>query len=702
MIVLGEFYLDIEEMSLSKDGRVIVLEPKVLKVLLYFIDNNEHYISMQELHDNLWQGRIVSDTAVRRIVSKLRILFGDDHKNPNYIKSLPKKGYKLICKVQSESNNRQNNSIVDKTVNESQTNYQNLQKSKLHIFTKKRKTFTMISALIMLIIGTVIYYQSVTTKPKKILIEKIESLPGNKLAIAQSLDKQYFAFSGQVNKNVGYQIYFKEKEEKNFKSISTNIFFPNSLAFSADNKFLFYVDFKEGDSSLNLIELKKGKYKTSKLIRDFNFIVDVFTGKDTHFIYFTGQKKPEKPSFIYQYNINTKQLTQLSSAIDNNIYDLFGDISPDGRLLLVARRYGDNNVNEVRVINLITNNVVYSYQQEQIIYDLQWIDNENFLFLDMKKLLKINYKHKKQEQITIGKSNLKKILVDNNQVITAIQGSSYEKLFLEFSLPFKTWRTEHVYNLNSNIYSLNYTKNLNLKLVLFRDKKVFNLAKLNTENNQLTHYLSTEYNLDIIDSIAEDKILLDINHRFALFNAITSTVEYITLGDEYIGDAVFSLEQKSILFSVKDYRGWQIKRYDIKTKKTSLFLSNYRYIRLYHENYLVADAEGKLFFYDDKAKSEMQLNYQIDIGSNTRWAISGNYMYWSGQNLVNTTFYQVDITDLKNIKETKKVFDYNKIRPDFVLNNDGASLIFAERRQSDEKIVQIKNILKDNLSIIKL
>jgi len=100
VISLGCYKLDVDEMLLSRDGEKVILEPKVLEVLLYFVEHNERYITMAELHENLWQGRIVSDAAVRRIISKLRILFNDDHKDPNYIKSLSKKGYKLICNIE--------------------------------------------------------------------------------------------------------------------------------------------------------------------------------------------------------------------------------------------------------------------------------------------------------------------------------------------------------------------------------------------------------------------------------------------------------------------------------------------------------------------------------------------------------------------------------------------------------------------------
>ncbi len=65
-------------------------------VLDYLLLNTERYVPLQELHDEVWVGRIVTDTAVRRVVSRLRALIEADPSQPEIIKSLPKRGYRLF------------------------------------------------------------------------------------------------------------------------------------------------------------------------------------------------------------------------------------------------------------------------------------------------------------------------------------------------------------------------------------------------------------------------------------------------------------------------------------------------------------------------------------------------------------------------------------------------------------------------------
>ncbi|WP_299492549.1 winged helix-turn-helix domain-containing protein [uncultured Shewanella sp.] len=96
---LGDYFLDRETMLLHCGDEEKAIEPKVYDVLMYLVDNRQRHISITELHENVWKGRFVSDAAVRKIISKLRLLFDDNHNEPKYIKSLSKRGYRLICHV---------------------------------------------------------------------------------------------------------------------------------------------------------------------------------------------------------------------------------------------------------------------------------------------------------------------------------------------------------------------------------------------------------------------------------------------------------------------------------------------------------------------------------------------------------------------------------------------------------------------------
>lgn len=172
MIEIGGYILDANEMTLSREGSSVKLEPKVLEVLSYFCENESRYISMAELHENVWKDRCVSDAAVRRAIGKLRQLFNDDHKDPRFIQSLPKRGYKLICQVSFLTNE---NEISDPLpINQHSSSTQE-NKIKVDIITKllhwQNKTILLLLIIIIFLffISPIIYgvYDNITmTKAK--------------------------------------------------------------------------------------------------------------------------------------------------------------------------------------------------------------------------------------------------------------------------------------------------------------------------------------------------------------------------------------------------------------------------------------------------------------------------------------------------------------------------------------------------------
>ena len=80
---------------LTPDGRV-ELKPKNSEVLHYLILHRDRVIGREELFDELWQGSIVSDHSLTKVITELRQTLGDSARNSTYIRTLHKKGYKWV------------------------------------------------------------------------------------------------------------------------------------------------------------------------------------------------------------------------------------------------------------------------------------------------------------------------------------------------------------------------------------------------------------------------------------------------------------------------------------------------------------------------------------------------------------------------------------------------------------------------------
>ncbi|CAM4276705.1 winged helix-turn-helix domain-containing protein [Pseudoalteromonas byunsanensis] len=95
---LNEIYIDFDTNSLTDSyGRNIRIEPLIMDLLAYMMKNTGSYLSVSDLMQHVWSGRIVSDNAVRVAVKKLRDAMGDNPKLPRFIKTSPNRGYTIIA-----------------------------------------------------------------------------------------------------------------------------------------------------------------------------------------------------------------------------------------------------------------------------------------------------------------------------------------------------------------------------------------------------------------------------------------------------------------------------------------------------------------------------------------------------------------------------------------------------------------------------
>ncbi|MGD9385891.1 MAG: winged helix-turn-helix domain-containing protein, partial [Thioalkalispiraceae bacterium] len=84
---------------IEKDGEAIQLEPKVMAVLVTLASRPGEVFSRQQLEDQVWQGTVVGYDALAKAVNKLREALGDNKKDPHYIQTISKKGYRLVADV---------------------------------------------------------------------------------------------------------------------------------------------------------------------------------------------------------------------------------------------------------------------------------------------------------------------------------------------------------------------------------------------------------------------------------------------------------------------------------------------------------------------------------------------------------------------------------------------------------------------------
>jgi TolB-like protein len=95
----GAFELDLAAVELRADGIARSLEPQVFRLLALLIENHGRLVSKDEIVEKIWDGRVVSDSAVASRVKSARQAIGDDGLGQRFIKTVHRLGFRFVADV---------------------------------------------------------------------------------------------------------------------------------------------------------------------------------------------------------------------------------------------------------------------------------------------------------------------------------------------------------------------------------------------------------------------------------------------------------------------------------------------------------------------------------------------------------------------------------------------------------------------------
>ena len=97
-----KFIIDTQRRELRRGAEPIPLEPKAFDLLVYLIEKREHVVSKDDLLASLWDGRIVSESALSTRINAVRVAIGDSGQEQRLIKTLPRVGVRFVGDVREE------------------------------------------------------------------------------------------------------------------------------------------------------------------------------------------------------------------------------------------------------------------------------------------------------------------------------------------------------------------------------------------------------------------------------------------------------------------------------------------------------------------------------------------------------------------------------------------------------------------------
>lgn len=93
------FELDTDKVELRENGEPRLIEPQVFALLAFLVEHRERLVSKDEIFENVWDGRFVTDSALASRIKSARKALGDDGKAQAFIKTIHGQGFRFVAGV---------------------------------------------------------------------------------------------------------------------------------------------------------------------------------------------------------------------------------------------------------------------------------------------------------------------------------------------------------------------------------------------------------------------------------------------------------------------------------------------------------------------------------------------------------------------------------------------------------------------------
>src|ERR1700740_2165039 len=101
--IFADHTLDTDRRELSRESRLIAVEPQVFDLLVYLMQNRDRVVSKDDLIASVWGGRVVSDSTLTSRINAARKAVGDSGEHQRLIRTIPRKGLRFVGAVRAQS-----------------------------------------------------------------------------------------------------------------------------------------------------------------------------------------------------------------------------------------------------------------------------------------------------------------------------------------------------------------------------------------------------------------------------------------------------------------------------------------------------------------------------------------------------------------------------------------------------------------------
>ena len=91
--------LDLATVELRRGAEVVPVEPQVFALVALLVENHERMVSRDEIVERIWDGRVVSESAISTRIKAARKALGDDGAAQRIIRTVHRRGFRCVADV---------------------------------------------------------------------------------------------------------------------------------------------------------------------------------------------------------------------------------------------------------------------------------------------------------------------------------------------------------------------------------------------------------------------------------------------------------------------------------------------------------------------------------------------------------------------------------------------------------------------------
>ncbi len=621
LLNIGDFDVDVKERRIYNSEGELPVEPKVIDVLCYLIQHSSRFVSLQELHTEVWAGRVVTDTAVRRTISKLRTLLGDtDPDSPRYIKSQMKRGYQFIYQPGSERVLVSGDAVtaelfsspIDSTVKTTKT----VTITKSHYLTRNK--FAAFSLFLLTALALVF----ASSFNEKIVVNKkpVVDIAGEKRFLSVSEDGRFHTFTGRLSQSRPWQPYLYDFKLGQLQ----RIFVPNNAAYHIvsmlNNDVVAISSMENGQAKLYLHSaLNLNAPVKPILLEEFSDIGQALSYKD-NIILINGKKNQEINGLYYLLDLDKTTLEPFTYSSKQGSVDFGAVLSPDKKHLALIRR---DSVFHVQVYRTADKKLLI---EESLSQSTLGADELNLMWLDEKELL-INYGNKLM-QLSIG-SGVTTLLplserftgfgrdASGNMFGLLLQPQG--KDFYQIQLPDLD-TIQRYFSFTEQVVSLTYSDEAGRLWLVAEDQGNFSLYRYFPATGEKKLILQ---NKEVFTLIAEEPeyVLLLQKNQLKLLELNSGELSNISYENQYVWTASPASDSSKVIFTEKIGDEWLVNLFDRQTNTQTRILKGYRLLLPWKDSYIAADPKGQFHLLNSNfhlikplpLKINFELRHQVNL-----------------------------------------------------------------------------------------